>query len=118
MNIPKTIIWDYDKTNNPDINDNELLKNGTIEILDVIDKDGSSVGLKNVNQDLKKNNGWASIVPGYKVILKLKPDYGYQLTSIKINNEKLVAGREQSTFEYIMPDTNVHISEIFEKTNE
>lgn len=31
-NVPKTIIWDSDKTNNPNIKDNELLKNGTIEI--------------------------------------------------------------------------------------
>lgn len=117
-NVPKTIIWDSDKTNNPNIKDNELLKNGTIEILDVKDPNGNSVGLDNVNQDLKKNNGWASIIPGSKVILKLKPDYGYQLTEIFINDEKLVAGKEQSTFEYIMPNTNVHISGIFEKVDD
>lgn len=117
-NVPKTIIWDSDKTNNPSIKDNELLKNGTIEILDIKDPNGNSVGLDNVNQDLDKNNGWASIIPGSKVILKLKPDYGYQLTSITINDEKLVAGKEQSTFEYIMPDTNVHISGIFEKVDD
>lgn len=117
-NVPKTIIWDSDKTNNPSIKDNELLKNGTIEILDIKDPNGNSVGLDNVNQDLDKNNGWASIIPGSKVILKLKPDYGYQLTSITINDEKLIAGKEQSTFEYIMPNTNVHISGIFEKVDD
>ena len=117
-NVPKTIIWDSDKTNNPSIKDNELLKNGTIEILDIKDQNGNSVGLDNVNQDLKKNNGWASVIPGSKVILKLKPDYGYQLTEISINGEKLVAGKEQSTFEYIMPNTNVHISGIFEKVDD
>lgn len=117
-NVPKTIIWDSDKTNNASIKDNELLKNGTIEILDIKDPNGNSVGLDNVKQDLEKNNGWASILPGSKVTLKLKPDYGYQLTSITINDEKLVAGKEQSTFEYIMPNTNVHISGIFEKVND
>ncbi len=86
-NVPKTIIWDSDKTNNSSIKDNELLKNGTIEILDIKDPNGNSVGLNNVNQDLNKNNGWASIIPGSKVILKLKPDYGYQLTSIIINEK-------------------------------
>ena len=116
-NVPRTIIWDSDKTNNPSIKDNELLKNGTIEILDIKDPNGNSVGLNNVNQDLEKNNGWASIIPGSKVILRLKPDYGYQLTSITINDEKLIAGKEQFTFEYIMPDTNVHISGIFEKVD-
>ena len=117
-NIPKTMIWDSDKTNNPSIKDNELLKNGTIEILDIKDSSGNSVGLSNVKQDLDKNNGWASIVPGSKVILRLKPNYGYQLTSITINDKKLEAGEEQSTFEYIMPDTNVHISGIFEKVDD
>ena len=117
-NVPKTMIWDSDKTNNPSIKDNELLKNGTIEILDIKDSSGNSVGLSNVKQDLDKNNGWASIVPGSKVILRLKPNYGYQLTSITINDKKLEAGEEQSTFEYIMPDTNVHISGIFEKVDD
>ena len=117
-NVPKTMIWDSDKTNNPSIKDNELLKNGTIEILDIKDSSGNSVGLDNVKQDLDKNNGWASIVPGSKVILRLKPNYGYQLTSITINDKKLEAGEEQSTFEYIMQDTNVHISGIFEKVDD
>ena len=89
-NVPKTIIWDSDKTNNPNIKDNELLKNGTIEILDIKDQNGNSVGLDNVKQDLEKNNGWAEVIPGSKVILKLKPDYGYQLTEISINDERIV----------------------------
>ena len=91
-NIPRTIIWESDKLNN--------------------------TSLKDVKQNLTKNNGWASIVPGSKVILRLKPDYGYQLTSIKINDETLVARKEESTFEYIMPDTNVHICGIFEKVDD
>ncbi len=116
--VPRTIIWDSDKTNNPDLKEDELLKNGTIEILDVKDPSGNSIGLSDVKQDTKNNNGWASILPGSKVILKLKPNYGYQLTSIKINDETLVAGEEESTFEYIMPDTNVHLSGIFEKVDD
>ena len=117
-NIPRTIIWESDKLNNTSLKDNELLKNGTIEILDIQDKEGKSIGLKDVKQNLTKNNGWASIVPGSKVILRLKPNYGYQLTSIKINDEILVARKEQSTFEYIMPNTNVHICGIFEKVDD
>lgn len=115
--VPRTIIWDSDKNNNSSLKDNEILKNGSIEILDIKDKSGNSIGLNEVKQDTTKNNGWASILPGYKVILKLKPDYGYQLTSIKINNETLTAKEEESTFEYTMPDTNVHLSGIFEKVD-
>lgn len=117
-NIPRTIIWDSDKTNNSSLKDSELLRNGTIEILDIKDPNGNSIGLNNVNQNLEKNNGWANILPGSKVILRLKPDYGYQLTSITINDEKLTPGKEQFTFEYIMPNTNVHISGIFEKVDD
>lgn len=116
--VPRTIIWDSDKNNNSSLKDNEILKNGSIEILDIKDKSGNSIGLDGVKQDTAKNNGWANILPGYKVILKLKPDYGYQLTSIKINGETLTAKEEESTFEYTMPDTNVHLSGIFEKVDD
>lgn len=115
-NIPRTIIWDNDRTHNSSLKEEDLLKNGTIEILDIQDENGNSVGLKDVNQDDK--SGWANIIPGSKVIMRLKPNYGYQLTSLKINDENLKAGKEQSTFEYIMPDTNVHISGIFEKVDD
>lgn len=116
--VPRTIIWDSDKTNNSSLKDDELLKNGSIEIIDIKDKSGNSIGLDGVKQDTAKNNGWASILPGYKVILKLKPNYGYQLTSIKINDETLTAKEEESTFEYTMPNTNVHLSGIFEKVDD
>lgn len=115
--VPRTIIWDSDKANNSSLKDDELIKNGSIEIIDIKDKNGNSIGLDGVKQDTTKNNGWANILPGYKVILKLKPDYGYQLTSIKINDEILTAKEEESTFEYTMPNTNVHLSGIFEKVD-
>ena len=116
--VPRTIIWESDKSNNTSLKDDELLKHGTIEILDVQDSDGNSLGLENVKQDTSKNNGWAIIIPGSKVIFRMTPDYGYQLTSIILNDEKLVAREDQSTFEYTMPDTNVHISGIFEKVED
>ncbi len=114
----RTIIWESDKNHNPDLKDYELLKNGTAEILDIKDSEGNSIGLKNVQQDIEKNNGWADVEPGSKVIFKLKPYYGYQLTSIRINDEILTAREDESTFEYIMPNTNVHLSGIFEKVDD
>ena len=116
--VPRTIIWESDKSNNTSLKDDELLKHGTIEILAVQDSDGNSLGLEYVKQDTSKNNGWAIIIPGSKIIFRMTPDYGYQLTSIMLNDEKLVAREDQSTFEYTMPDTNVHISGIFEKTED
>ena len=116
--VPRTIIWESEKEHNTSLKDDELLKHGTIEILDVQDADGNSVGLDNVKQDMVKNYGWASILPGSKVIFRMTPDYGYQLTALLINDEKLTAREEQSTFEYIMPDTNVHICGIFEEVED
>lgn len=117
-NNSRTIIWESDKNHNTSLKDDELLKNGTAEILDIKDRDGNSIGLKNVRQDIEKNNGWADVEPGSKVIFKLKPYYGYQLTSIRINDEILTAREDESTFEYIMPNTNVHLSGIFEKVDD
>ena len=95
-----------------------MLKNGTVEILEIKDEAGNSIDLGYVHQDLEKNTGMAVVIPGSTVVFRLKPDYGYQLTSIKINDEVLTAGEEQSTFEYVMPDTNVHISGIFGKVED
>lgn len=116
--VPRTIIWAADRKDNSSLRDDDLLKNGTVEILDIKDEAGNSVGLGYVDQDLKKNTGMAVVIPGSTVVFRLKPDYGYQLTSIKINDEVLTAGEEQSTFEYVMPDTNVHISGIFGKVED
>ena len=114
----RTIYWASNKKDNPSMKDYELLKNGTIEILDIKDPNGNSMGLEKVNQDTEKNEGHAEILPGSRVILKLKPNYGYQLTSIRINDEILLPREIESTFEYIMPDTNVHLSGIFEKVDD
>lgn len=113
--VPRTIVWDSDKSGQPGWNDDERVKNGTVEILDVQDADGNSLGLKDVRQDADKNTGYANILPGSKVIFRLTPDYGYQLTSARLGDTSLTAMEEKSVFEYIMPDANVHIAGIFEK---
>lgn len=114
--VPRTIIWESDPRNQSGLREEELLKHGTMEILDIQDADGNSIGLSEVKQN--RNSGWANIVPGSKVILKLEPEYGYQLTSIVINGETLAARGDQSTFEYTMPDTNVHVTGIFERVED
>lgn len=112
---PRTIIWESDRNNNTSLKESELIKNGTVEIIDIKDANGNSVGLQDVQQDTVSNHGWASVLPGYTVVIRLKPDYGYQLTSVSLNEQPLTACSDSSTFEFVMPDTNVHISSIFEK---
>ena len=113
--MPRTIVWDSDKSGQPGWEDDKLVKNGTVEILDVQDADGNSLGLKDVMQDLDKNTGYARILPGSKVIFRLTPDYGYQLTSDRLGDTELTVMEEQSVFAYIMPDANMQIAGIFEK---
>lgn len=115
--VPRTIIWESDKSDNSGLKDDELLKHGTVEILEVRDADGNSIGLENIKQDTAKNEGLAVIIPGSKVVFRLTPDYGYQMTSGTLGGEALTARDETSTFEYTMPDANVHISGIFEKVD-
>ncbi len=116
--VPRTIIWAADRRDNSSLKDDELVKNGTVEILEIKDEEGNAIDLSCVKQDLEKNTGMAVVIPGSTVVFRLKPDYGYQLTSVKINDEVLTARAEQSTFEYVMPDANVHIGAIFEKVDD
>lgn len=94
--IPRTIIWAKDKTGNNGLKDYELLKNGTLEILEIKNPDGTSIGLDGVKQDT--NYGWASVIPGSEIILRAVPEYGYQLESITINGQSLTPLSDASTF--------------------
>ncbi|MZH17015.1 hypothetical protein GT641_07075 [Clostridium sp. BIOML-A1] len=114
--IPRTIIWAKDKTGNNGLKDYELLKNGTLEILEIKNPDGTSIGLDGVKQDT--NYGWASVIPSSEIILRAVPEYGYQLGSITINGQSLTPLSDASTFSYTMPDENVHISGIFTKAED
>lgn len=116
MVMPRTIIWSGDKADNMGLKDYELLKNGTVEIIEVKNPDGTSSGLDNVDQNA--GSGYASIVPGSEVILRMIPEYGYQLESTTINGQPLIPLSDPSTYAYTMPDENVHISGIFTKTED
>lgn len=62
--------------------------------------------------------GWIHIKPGYKVIFEFIPEYGYQLTDIKINGQELGLSGLMNNFEFIMPDTNIHFDAEFSKTED
>ena len=98
--IPRTIIWAKDKTGNNGLKDYELLKNGTLEILEIKNPDGTSIGLDGVKQDT--NYGWASVIPGSEIILRAVPEYGYQLESITINGQSLTPLSDAYTFSIVV----------------
>lgn len=105
----RTVVWSNDK-NAPE---DEYVANGTVEI---ISADGVS------SEDLKSSqngtSGHVIINPGSNVTVRIKPDYGYQFLKSSLNGTVMIAESEVSTFTFIMPDTNLHLSALFEKCND
>ncbi|MBR3163343.1 MAG: InlB B-repeat-containing protein [Clostridia bacterium] len=68
---------------------------------------------------LKDGLGWVGIYPGSRVIFEFEPEYGYQLTDIKINDEQIDNPTETpNQYEFTMIDGsgNIHFSANFEPT--
>lgn len=69
--------------------------------------------------DMKQENGGLfEIKPGTMVTIRLIPDYGYQLKSTDLNGITVAAGADISTFTFKMPETNLHLAALFEKTDD
>ena len=111
--IKRSIVWESDNANNTSLNEDELLKHGSIEIIGIKDEDGNPVELKDIDQST--SHGYGEIVPGSEITFRVTPEYGYQLDSITINGQSLTPLEDTSTYTYTMPDTNVHICGIFTK---
>lgn len=112
----RIIVWESDNANNTSLKENELLKHGSIAIIGIKDADGTPVELKNIDQSA--SHGYGLIVPGSEIMLRVTPEYGYQLDSITINGQSLTPLADTSTYIYTMPDANVHICGIFTKTED
>ena len=109
-----TITWGYDsKTYGEDA----YLEHGTARIIQIND------AAPNTNDSYGNNagdnrGGNLVVQPGDKVTVELKPDYGYQLTNVSLNGEKLKAAKDVSTFTFTMPNTQIHFKGIFEKAED
>lgn len=104
--IKRTIRWDY---NDPNAPEDSLVKNGKILI-----KTGAGI----VDASKSENEGHFIVEPGADVTVYLQPDYGYQFLEGSLNGNILVAGSEVSSFTFKMPDTNLHLSALFTKTDD
>ena len=62
--------------------------------------------------------GYVAIEAGNIVDFAFIPDYGYQLTSIKANDNPLVAQEELNEFRFKMPTSHIHFSATFTKTDD
>lgn len=121
--IVRSVTWAY---NDDRYGEDGNVKNGTVEIVSAI-KAGNTdrwsgievsdfPGENNNKQD--DRGGRVVIVPGSTVTVKLVPDYGYQFVSGSLNGNVVTATDEVSTFTFIMPDTNLHLSAVFTKSDD
>jgi len=107
-----TVTWAYDDT----FGEDGKVSNGSVRIISAIMPDGSN-GIENVN-DQNDKGGLVAIKPDSMVTVEIKPDYGYQFVAGSLNGNTITAGYEVSTFTFIMPRTNLHLSALFTKTDD
>ena len=107
-----TVTWAYDDT----FGEDGKVSNGSVRIISAIMPDGSN-GIENVN-DQNDKGGLVAIKPDSMVTVEIKPDYGYQFVTGSLNGNTITAGYEVSTFTFIMPRTNLHLSALFTKTDD
>ena len=115
----RSVTWAY---NDKIFGEDAYVAHGKVEILSAV-KQGESGQWSGIEEAFPgtSNNvqndeqGRVVIIPGSTVTVKLTPDYGYQFVSGSLNGNKVTAGNEVSTFTFVMPDTNLHLSAVFEK---
>lgn len=131
---PRTIIWTNPNYVPKDAEDAEWIEEFSLDhgyayITAVYDVEGNLVDpdeYKSADWVVDENGGgvgadgfgWISIYPEYRAVFEFVPEYGYQLTDIRINGEKLGATDLMNQFEFIMPDTNIHFDAEFTKTSD
>lgn len=135
---PKTIIWANPDYVPKDAADAQWVKDFTlghgyaraIEVYDpnnhklspndyintIVQPDGSQSDEYGINNGF----GWVKILPGSRVVFEFTPEYGYQLTSISINEQPINATATMNKFEFTMPDGsgNIHFAATFTKTED
>ena len=121
-----TIIWttDYDKAANWNPNGefaaDMYLEHGQADIVSI--KRGDQIiydeDHPNGSVDISDDFGFVTVKRGDDIVVKVIPDYGYQLASANINGNVLVPeDKEVSTFYINNIQNNLHFSGIFEKAN-
>lgn len=101
-----TIAW----LNSGALGEDAKVEHGRVEIV-------PTEGITDMTENHEEGGHYA-VDPGTKVTIKLIPDYGYQLKSTDLNGATVAAGAEISTFTFEMPNTNLHLAALFEKTDD
>lgn len=119
-------FWGYDAQNQEDT----LVENGKVKLVSIKRKGEnkeeqiiymSDNDITDVNQEgirIDDNGGFVALKKGDDVVLKLIPDYGYQLKSATINDSTLTPQTGTSTFELKNIQGNLHFSGAFVNTKD
>lgn len=114
-----TITWAYDDVR---YGKDAYLEHGTAEIIAVNGTPVAKLPVDPTNFATNagnKDGGHFAADPGAKITIKLTPDYGYQLSGVKLNGgATLEAQKDVSTFTFTMPNTSVHFKGIFTKSED
>ena len=126
-----TIIWANPEyvTTDEEWSKEFQLENGSAYVKAVYNAEGKELdpkdyGISGWSEEELKNgvdkNGFGMISPreGDTVVFRFVPEYGYQLTNIKINGQSIGAGENMNEFVFKMPGTNVHFDAEFEKKDD
>lgn len=135
-NAPKTLIWtnpDYVPTDEEDAEwvSQFSIEHGSARIIAVYDKSGNKLepseyikeqeqpdGSKSDKYGLTKGFGWISVKQGYKATFEFYPEYGYQLTSVAINQQPMTASTTTNQFTVEIPNGNLQFAAKFTKTED
>lgn len=104
-----TIIWNY---NDPSVAD-AYVSNGKVEVVSIT-RAGQIIynaSTPNENVRIDNNGGWVALKKGDNVVVKLVPDFGYQVGDVSVNEQKLVAdSSNESVFKLDNIQGNLHFS--------
>lgn len=120
-----TVVWTNSAERSQQLygNDDAYVANGKVEVVS-IQRGGQEIynaSMGNVENVVKitGEDGWVSLKKGDDVVLKLIPDYGYQLKSVDLNGcTAIPVDSSVSTFKIENIQTNLHFKGVFEKSED
>lgn len=112
-----TIVWAYDRDEAIRLygNDDAYVEHGKVEVVSITR--GSTIIYDSTHPsssvDVSASGGYVALKKGDDVVLKLIPDYGYQLQSASVNGETLDPQNTVSTFKLTNIQGNLHFAGVF-----
>lgn len=117
-----TMLWVFDEetAKKNGYGEDAIVKNGKVELVSirragtVIYNGESAVPGVAIDEE----SGYVKLKKGDDLIVRLIPDYGYQLKGVSVNGQDLAPQESVSTFELQNIQGNIHFSGVFEKSED